>query len=96
MRELRRQSSFAPERAHSLVVARDGRMQCLERDFALERQVPRAPNGSERAGSQLGENLIVIAEGPSHARFRRIAGDPLRLTSDYCHRTQRISALDRA
>ena len=73
MRELRRELGFATEAPDDALVARDVRVQQLERDLAAERQIAHAPHGSERAGAERGEHFVVVGERPAETHFGRFA-----------------------
>ena len=73
MRELRGESCLAPEPAHGAFVARDVGMQELQRDLTAERLVPHAPHGAETAGTERGDDLVIVGEGPAETNLRRLA-----------------------
>ncbi len=65
---------LATKSADDALVARDARMEQLERHLAAERQVAHAPHGAERAGAQRGEDLVVVGERPAESCFGRLVG----------------------
>src|ERR1700674_1835530 len=96
MRQLRREFRFAPERAHRFSVPRDRRMQRFQSDLPLQRQIPGAPHCSERTASKLRENLIVVANSPSHPGFGRLVYGLIWLATHHDHGTRRVPMLNRA
>ncbi len=77
MRELRGELRFATEPADDALVARDVRVQQLERHFAAEREIAHAPHRSERAGAQCREDLVVVRERPAESHLGGLAGELL-------------------
>src|SRR5213082_2159224 len=65
MRELGRELGFATKARHQPLVTRHIRMQQLEGDFAAEGQIANAPHGTEGAGADLRENVVVVAGRPA-------------------------------
>ena len=98
MRELRRELGLATKATDDALVARDVRVQQLERDLAAERQIADAPHGSERPGAERGEHFVVVGERPSQAHFGRFARvQRARLVAgEHEHRAAADDAIDRA
>src|SRR5438105_15953734 len=94
MRELRGVTGFTPERAYRFVITRDHRMQCFERNLALERKISRPPHRSKRATAEFGEKLVIVANGPSHARFGRRHCIAIRPAGHHCNCPRRVAAVD--
>ena len=97
MRELRREPRLAPKAADDALVARDVRMQQLERDLAAEREIAHAPHRSERAGAERGEHFVVVGERPAQAHFGRFGRELSGLVAgEHDHRAAADDAIDRA
>src|SRR4051812_13037799 len=96
MGELRRKLRFAPERAHRPIVPRDAGVKRLQRHLALERQIPRAPDGAEGAASELRKNLVVVADRPTHTRLGGFHGAAVRLSPHHGYSARWITAIDGA
>src|SRR5687768_18472628 len=71
-------------------------MERLERHFALEGQITRAPYGTERSTAEGRKYLVVVAYRPADASFRRILCRCIWLAAHHHHRSRRISSIDRA
>jgi hypothetical protein len=73
MRELRRQPSLATEPPDRTLIARDVRVQQLERHLASEREVAHAPHRAEASRTERRDHLVVVGERPSKPDFGRLA-----------------------
>src|SRR6185437_2044021 len=75
MRQLGSEPSLLPECTDRLGVSRDVGMQDLESNLALERQVARTPDSSKAAAAQLGQDLVVVADGVTHRALVGVLGN---------------------
>ena len=73
MRELRGELRLAAKAMHGVLVARDFRVEHLERDLAREREIAHAPHGAEGSGAEAADHFVVLAGGPAEARLFALA-----------------------
>ena len=96
MRELRGQPRLAAEPAHGALVARDVRVQQLERHLASEREIAHAPHRAEAARAERRDHLVVVGERPAQAHLGRLARRGGVLAAQREHRAAADDAIHRA
>ena len=85
MRELRRELRLATEATDRALVARDVRVQQLERDLAPEREIAHAPHGSEGPRAKRRDDLVVVGKRPAQPHLGRLARRRSVLTAQREH-----------
>ena len=96
MRELRGEPRLATEAADGALVARDVRVQQLERHLAPEREVAHAPHRAEASRAERRDHLVVVGERPAQPHLGRLARRRGVLAAQREHRAAADDAVHRA